>query len=247
MFSPEIDAHNAVLLSLAGDAIAFLALLASIPAIMISRKVARRTTEPVLTPHVPQPFLNYLAELINTGAVPATNIEVELIEKRKRASALLHVTAFLKPGDQCPILALNFPPKLIDELRKKHDVTDPVLTSFIVDRITTGDLNPVNNPQDPIEIEHWEHRIALHLLTRPGGQRIIISCAVPDGRRQQRIYKVSKRSGLQMCKLPVGIHAWWLRLRYSKTAELRPTPQMPAFQKRRASGGCPRSGFSDLE
>lgn len=228
MFSPEIDAHNAVLLSLAGDAIAFLALLASIPAIMISRKVARRTTEPVLTPHVPNPFLNYLAELINTGTVPATNIEIELIEKRKRASALLQVTTFLKPGDQCPILALNFPSKLIDELWKNH-VIDPVLTSFMVDRITTGDLNPVNNPQDPIEIEHWKRQIALHLLTRPGGQRIIISCAVPDGRRQQRIYKVSKRSGLQMCKLPFGIHAWWLRMRYRKNAELMPMPEMPAF------------------
>ena len=229
MFSPDNDAHNAVLLSLAGDFIAFLALLASIPAIMISRRVARRTTEPVLTLHVPDPLFNTHAELMNTGAVPATSIEIELIEKRKRASALLHVAAFLNPGEQCPIIALNFPPRLIDELRENYDIADSVLTGFMVDRIRTGDPNPVNNPRDPIEIEHCERQIALHLLTRHGGQRIIISCAVPDGQRQQRIYKVLKRSGLQMCKLPVRIHAWYLRLRYNKNAELRPIPEMPAL------------------
>jgi hypothetical protein len=229
MFSPDNDAHNAVLLSMAGDVIAFLALLASIPAIMISRRVARRTTEPVLTLHVPDPLFNTHAELMNTGAVPATSIEIKLIEKRKRASASLHVAAFLNPGDQCPVLALNFPSRLIDELQKNHDIADSVLTSFKVGRIRTGDPNPANNPRDPIEIEHWERHIALHLLTRQGGQRIIISCSVPDERRQQRIYKVSQRSGLQMCKLPVRIHSWYLRLRYSKNAELRPTPEIPAF------------------
>ncbi len=229
MWSPEIDAHNAVLLSLAGDVIALLALLASIPAIMISRTVARRTTEPVLIPHVPDPLLNQPAELMNRGAVPATNIKIGLIEKRKRASASLHVAAFLDPGDQCPIRALNYPSELIDELQRKHSVADPVLTGFMVNRIRTGDPNPVNNPRDPIEIEHWEHQIALHLLTRRGDQRIIISCAVPDGQSQQRIYKVSNRSELQMCKLPVRIHAWCLRHIYSKNAELRPTPKMPAL------------------
>ena len=229
MFSPDNDAHNAVLLSLAGDVIAFLALLASIPAIMISRRVARRTTEPVLTLHVPDPLFNTHAELMNTGAVPATSIEIELIEKRKRASALLHVNGFLSPDDPpCPIHALNFPSKLIDELRKSHQVTDQALIGFMTNRIRTGDPNPVNNPQDPIEIEHWARQIALHMLTRQGGQRIIISCALPDGRRQQRIYKVSKRSGLQVCRLPVGIHAWWLRHKYNMNAELRPTPEMPA-------------------
>ena len=228
MFSPDNDAHNAVLLSLAGDVIALLALLASIPAIMISRRVARRTTEPVLTLHVPDPLFNTYAKLMNTGAVPATSIEIELIEKRKRASASLHVNGFLSPNDPpCPIRALNFPRELIDQLRK--DVVDPVITGFIVDRIRTGDPNPANNPRDPIEIEHWERQIALHLLTRQGGQRIIISCAVPDGQRQQRIYKVLKRSGLQMCKLPVRIHAWYLRRRYNKNAELRPIPEMPAL------------------
>ncbi len=229
MFSPDNDAHNAVLLSLAGDVIAFLALLASVPAIMISRRVARRTTEPVLTLHVPDPLFNTHSELMNTGAVPATSIEIELIEKRKRASALLHVASFLNPGDQCPILALNFPFRLIDELRENHAIADPVLTGFMVDRIRTGDPNPANNPRDPIEIDHWERQIALHLLTRQGGQRIIISCAVPDERRQQRIFKMSKRSGLQMCRLPVRIHAWYLRHRYNKNAELRPTPEMPAL------------------
>jgi len=229
MFLPEIDAHNAVLLSLAGDVIAFLALLASIPAIMISRRVARRTTEPILTPHVPDSLFSGLAELVNRGVVPATGIEIELIEKKKRASASLHVTAFLNPGDRCPILALNFPSKLIDELRENHAIADSVLIGFITARIRARDPNPVNNPQDPIEIEHWKRQIALHLLTRQGGQRIIISCAVPDGRRQQRIYKVSKRSGLQMCKLPAGIHAWWLRMRYRKNAELMPMPEMPAL------------------
>jgi hypothetical protein len=228
MFSPDNDAHNAVLLSLAGDVIAFLALLVSIPAIMISRRVARRTTEPVLTLHVPDPLFNTHAELMNTGAVPATSIEIELIEKRKRASALLHVNGFLGPDDPpCPIRALNFPRELIDQLRK--DVVDPVITGFIADRIRTGDPNPVNNPRDPIEIEHWERQIALRLLTRQGGQRIIISCSVPDERRQQRVYKVSKSSGLQMCKFPVRIHAWYLRFRYNKNAELRPTPEIPAF------------------
>lgn len=228
MFSPDNDAHNAVLLSLAGDVIAFLALLASIPAIMISRRVARRTTEPVLMLHVPDPLFNTHAELMNTGAVPATSIEIELIEKRKRASALIHVNGFLGPDDPpCPIRALDFPCELIDQLRK--DVVDPVITGFIVDRIRTGDPNPVNNPRDPIEIEHWERQIALHLLTRQGGQRIIISCSVPDERRQQRVYKVSKRSGLKMCKLPVRMHAWYLRRRYNKNAELSPTPEMPAL------------------
>ncbi len=228
MLTPDNDAHNAILLSLASDAIALLALLASILGIMISRRVARRTTEPVLTLHVPEPLFNTHAELMNTGAVPATSIEIELIEKRKRASALLHVDGFLGPGDSpSPIRALNFPRELIDQLRK--DVVDPVITGFIVDRIRKGDPNPVNNPRDPIEIEHWERQIALHLLTRQGGQRIIISCAVPDQRRQHRIYKVSNRAGLETCKLPVRIHAWYLRHRYNKNAELEPTPEMPAL------------------
>jgi hypothetical protein len=229
MFSADNDTHNAVLLSLAGDVIAFLALLASIPAIIISRRVARRTTEPVLTPHVPDPLFNTRAELMNTGAVPATSIQIELIEKEKRASASLHVASFLDPGDRCPILALNFPSRLIDELRENHDIADPVLTGFMVDRIRTGDPDPANNPRDSIEVDHWERQIALHLLTRQGGQRIIVSCALPDGRRQQRIYRVSKRAGLQMCKLPVRIHAWYLRRGYNKNAELSPTPRMPAL------------------
>jgi hypothetical protein len=32
-----------------------------------------------------------------------------------------------------------------------------------------------------------------------------------------------------MCKLPVRIHAWYLRRRYNKNAELRPIPEMPAL------------------
>jgi hypothetical protein len=228
MFSSD-DVHNAVLQSRIAILLSILAILVSFWRGKISRIDTRRKTEPILTPHVPSPLLNCLAELINTGAVPATSVEIELIEKRKRASASLHVAAFLNPGDQCPIIALNFPPRLIDELRKNHDIADSVLTGFMVDRIRTGDPNPVNNPRDPIEIEHWKRQIALHLLTRQGDQRIIISCAVPDGQRQQRIYKVLKRSGLQMCKLPVRIHAWYLRRRYNKNAELRPIPEMPAL------------------
>ncbi|MFP5232680.1 MAG: hypothetical protein ACLGQX_08615 [Acidobacteriota bacterium] len=222
------DAHNAVLLSLVGDVIAFLALLASIPAIMISRRVSRRTTEPVLTLRIPDPLFNFHAELMNTGAVPATSIQIELIEKKKRASALLYVNAFLGTDDPpCPIRALNFPCELIDQLR--NNTVDPVTIGFMVNRIRTGDQNPVSSARDPIEIERWERQIALHLLTRQGGQRIIISCAVPDGHRQQRVYKVSNRSGLQMCKLPVRIHAWYLRHRYKKNAELMPMPEMPAL------------------
>jgi len=230
MFPPASDTHSAVLVSLAAFLLGVIAFLVSLWAAIISRTVARRTTEPILTPHVSGPLSTALAELRNTGAVTATSTIVELIERRKRASATLHVSTILDTRDSRPIRALDFPRELIDELRENHiAIPDPVLASFNTSRIRTNDPNPAKIAQDPIEADLWERKMAHYLMTRQGGQRIIVSCSIPDKPRQLRIYKVSKRSQLQMCKIPPRLHAWYLRLRYGKNAVLRPLPEMPSF------------------
>jgi hypothetical protein len=157
-------------------------------------------------------------ELQNTGAVRATSIRIELIEIRNRASALLHVDDSLTMGDSCKVLAHDFPDELNAEFRDQH-LEDANTAILGFNRAINNDLNPVEIPHD---------QMAFHLLTRQGDQRIIISCAVPDKPRQQRIYKVYDISDLRTCStFLVRYRADYLRFRYKRNARLRPTPEMP--------------------
>lgn len=221
MFSPEGDAHNAVLLSLAAFLLAIPAFIVSLWAVIISRTVARRTTEPILMLRILRLVSGARIELQNMGAVTTTGIRLDLIEKQRRSSALLHVNDTLATGESCPIIARDFPEELNAEFRDQNweDANTAILR---FSRIMNNDPNPVETPPD---------QMAFHLLTRKGGQRIILSCAIPDKARQQRIYKV-RHSKFQMCTtFLVGFRANYLRFRFKKNAVLRPAPEMPEFLK----------------
>ena len=78
--------------------------------------------------------------------------------------------------------------------------------------------------------------MALHLLTRNGGQKIIVSCAIPDKDRQCRIYKIRHRESgnteFRLCsKFLVRFRSEYLRWRYRDNASLGPIPEMPTFLK----------------
>lgn len=82
--------------------------------------------------------------------------------------------------------------------------------------------------------------MAFHLITRKGGQRIIVSCDVPEKRRQQRIYKVHRSKSvnpkLQLCSTFFAQHrADYLRFRYAKNSTLKPIPEMPACLREMAT------------
>lgn len=229
MFSPESDAHNAVLISLGTGLLAVLSFAVSLWSIRISRTAARRTTEPILTLRIVSPaYMGYI-DLQNSGAVPATGIRIELIEKRRRPSASLHVDETLAIGESCTILAWNFPEILNDEFRDQHPFGD-----------ATTDLQNIQrslNNQQPLA--YPEDQMAFHLLTRQGAQRIIVSCAIPDRPRQQRIYKVRNpelaNPEFQMCStFLVGLRANYLRFRFKKNVVLRPAPEMPEFLRDRS-------------
>lgn len=226
MFSPESDAHNAVLISLGTGLLAVLSFAVSLWSILISRTAARRTTEPILTLRILSPAYRAHIELQNSGAVPATGIRIELIEKQRRPSASLRVDETLAIGESCTILAWNFPDELNDEFRDQHPFGD-----------ATTDLQNIQrslNNEPPLA--YSEDQMAFHLLTRQGRQRAIISCAIPDRPRQQRIYKVrnleSANPELQLCStFLVRLRANYLRFRFKKNVVLRPAPEMPEFLK----------------
>lgn len=224
MFSPDSDAHNAVLISLGTGLLAVLSFAVSVWSILISRTAARRTTEPILTLQILSPAYGGHIDLLNSGAVPATGIRIELIEKRRRPSAVLHVDETLAIDESCTTLAWNFPDELNDEFRDQHPFGDATTDLLNIHRSSNNE-RPVAYPED---------QMAFHLLTRQGGQRIIVSCAIPDRPRQQRIYKVrdleSANPELQMCStFLVGTRANYLRFRFKKNTVLRPAPEMPEF------------------
>jgi hypothetical protein len=226
MFSPDNDAHNAVLLSLAAFLLAVPAFFVSLWAVIISRTVARRTTEPILTLRILSPAYMGHIDIQNSGTVPATGIRIELIEKRRRPSASLHVNETLAIDESCTILAWSFPEELNDEFRDQHPFGDATIDIQNIQR-------SLNNQQT---LAYPDDQMAFHLLTRRGGQRIIVSCAIPDRPRQQRIYKVrnleSANPEFQMCStFLVRIRANYLRFRFKKNAVLRPAPELPEFLK----------------
>jgi len=222
MISPDNDAHNAVLLSLAAFLLAIPAFFVSLWAVIISKTIARRTTEPILTLRILSPAYRWHIDLQNTGAVPATGVRIELIEKRRRASAILHVNETLEIGESCTILAWNFPEELNEEFRENH-IEDTAAALLNIHRAINNDATPVAISDD---------QMAFHLLTRQGGQRIILSCAIPDKARQQRVYRFTRDSRFQMRRtFLVGLRASYLRFRFERNAVLRPPPQMPEFLK----------------
>lgn len=236
MFSPESDAHYALLISLGTGLLAIPPLVIYIWGILISRTTARRTTEPILILQILSPICRGYVELKNIGAVPATGIRVELIEKRRRASASLQASGDLAKDESCSILALDYPNELIKESDEQQLIPDATLSSFRFNRIKDNALNAAEIPLDKIEIDILARQIAFYLMTRQGGQRIIVSCAIPDKPRQHRIYKVrrsdSVNSEFQMyCTFLARYRAAYLRFRYKKNAVLRPIPEMPEFLK----------------
>jgi hypothetical protein len=224
MISADNDAHNAVLLSLAAFLLAVPAFFVSLWAVLVSRTVARRTTEPILTLHIVSPAYMGHIDLQNSGTVPATGIRIELIEKRRRPSASLHVDETMAVGESSTILAWSFPEELNDEFRDQHPFGDATTDLLNIQR-------SLNNEQP---LPYPEDQMAYHLLTRQGGQRIIASCAIPDRTRQQRIYKVrnleSANPEFRMRNtFLVRFRANYLRFRFKKNAVLRPIPEMPEF------------------
>jgi hypothetical protein len=168
--------------------------------------------------HIVSPAYGGIVELRNSGTVTATGISVELIEEQRRASASLHVDEVLKMGDRSTVLAWSFPDELNAEFRSQHPFGDATIDVQNIQR-------SINNQQP---LPYPEDQMAFHLMTRQGGQRIIVSCSIPDRFRQQRIYKVTKNSEFQMCNtFLVRYRAAYLRFRYKKNSVLRPMPEMP--------------------
>lgn len=224
MFSPDNDAHNAVLLSLAAFLLSVPAFFISLWAVAISRTVARRTTEPILTPLIVSPAYGGQVVLQNTGIVTTTGIFVELIERRKRSSARLRVNESLKADECDTVLALDFLDELNAEFSDQHPFGDATTDILNINRCL-NDQPPESYPQD---------QMAFHLMTRRGGQRIIISCTIPDKPRQYRIYKVrdldSGNPEFQMCSSFLArFRVAYLRFRYKKNVLLKPIPEMPEF------------------
>ena len=206
------ETHLSILLSI-------LALFVSLWALRYTRINLRRTTEPILTLRILSPAYRGHIDLQNTGAVPATSVRLELIEKRTRPSAMLQVNETLAVGEECTIQAWDFPDELNAEFRENH-IEDATTALLDIHRAINNDPTPVAISGD---------QMAFHLLTRQGGQKIILSCAIPDKARQQRIYKV-EHSRLQMCSMfLVGLRARYLRFRFKNNATLRPPLEMPEF------------------
>lgn len=224
MFSAQSDAHSAVLISLGTSLQAALSFVVSLWSLLTSRTAARRTTEPILTPRIVSPAYGGHVELHNTGAVTATGVSIELIERRKRASARLHVNEALIASECSTVLAWGFPDELNAEFQDQHPFGDATTDILNINR-SLNDQPPESYPED---------QMAFHPMTRSGGQRIIISCAIPDKPRQYRIYRVrdleSGNPEFQMCSSFLArFRAAYLRFRYKKNVVLWPMPDMPEF------------------
>jgi hypothetical protein len=226
MFSPQSDAHNAVLISLGTGLLAALSFIVSLWSLLTSRTAARRTTEPILVPRIVSPAYGGRIELHNAGSVTATGVAIELIERRKRPSARLHVNDSLMASECSTVLAWDFPDELNAEFQDQHPYGDA----------TTDILNINRSLNDQPLQSYPEDQMAFHLMTRRGGQRIIISCAIPDKPRQYRIYRVrdpeSGNPEFQICSpFLARFRATYLRFRYKKNVTLKPMPEIPEFLK----------------
>lgn len=226
MSFPEGDAHVANLLSFASLLVSILlgvpALAISLWAARTSRSVARRTTEPVLSLRVVSPAFRGHIELQNAGAVMASDVRIELIERHRRPSGRLHVGDVLRVGENVTVVAWDFPPELNAEFRSRQIFGDPATDLENIQRSIKG-----GSPKP-----YQDDLIAFHLTARKGGQRIVVSCSVPDRRRQVRIYKVCHSNfaspEFRTCStFLVGCRAAYLRFLFKRNALLMPTVELP--------------------
>ncbi len=215
-----LDPRNSAFLSIAAIAVSILlgipAILISLWAARTSSTVARRTTEPILALQIISPAYGGHVDLRNIGPVTATGISIELIERRKRSSARLHVNEVIEKEESCTVQAWQFPFELNAEFRDQHPFGD-----------ATTDLQNIQRAlRDQPRLPYPGDQMAFHLVTRPGDQRIVVSCSIPDKVRQFRIYKVGSSDSpnpvLEICSsFLVRYRAAYLRFRFAKTPSSR--------------------------
>jgi hypothetical protein len=159
-------------------------------------------------------------EVENVGQAAAVDVTLNLVERVKRPSGILHVVDTLRPGEKSTISAFNWPEALTLKLQRN----------------TFSSMEEIVLRLGGEKIQHDGRTVASYLLTREGKQMVVLRFRAVDGARTfVRMFSPVSDSQDRFTRLMPSnrilrnrLCAFALEKRYAKNPEL--APPLPPFE-----------------
>jgi len=162
-------------------------------------------------------------EVENVGQVVAVGATLSLVERLKRPSGRVHVGDTLRPGEKSTVSAFDWPGALTAEL----------------ERNTLSSMEEFVLKSDGQEVRYDGRRVASYLLTREGGQILILRFRAGDGSKTfVRLFSVVRSSQNRFAQLMPSwrllrnrLGAFALEKWYGKNPQLAPPFKFPVHEE----------------